>query len=152
CLPASLTSVAATTTRPWKVCGVRSKPNWSIVGISIAVLKPKTPSLPTSKAGITAYGVIRRWATLVPNSLNNSFSLNCWSTQMVQGHFCDVTTCCRKIFVERLSPFIEPWARVTARLFELVQVIGLATGGMLGVHVTDQASIKTSWKTIIRRI
>src|SRR5260221_1536612 len=70
----------------------------------------------------------------------------------VRKFFCDVTVCCRKIFVERLSPFIEPWARVTARLFELVQVIGLATGGMLGARVTNQAGVKTSWKTIIRRI
>src|SRR5258708_4108065 len=70
----------------------------------------------------------------------------------VRKFFCEAATCCRKIFVERLSPFIAPWARVTARLFELVQVIGLATGGMLGVRVTNEAGIKTSWKTVIRRI
>jgi len=66
--------------------------------------------------------------------------------------FCDAATCCRKIFAERLLPFIEPWARVTARLFEIVQIIGLATSGMLGVRVTERLGIKTSWMTIIRRI
>lgn len=29
----------------------------------------------------------------------------------VRKFFCDRTTCARKIFVERLTPFIEPWAR-----------------------------------------
>jgi len=66
--------------------------------------------------------------------------------------FCDVTMCARKIFVERIVPFVEPWARVTARLYQSVQVIGLATGGMLGARVTDQLGIQTCWMTIIRRI
>jgi transposase len=70
----------------------------------------------------------------------------------VRKFFCDVTTCARKIFVERMAPFIEPRARVTTRLYQIVQVIGLATGGMLGARVTDRLGIQTSWMTIIRRI
>jgi transposase len=41
---------------------------------------------------------------------------------------------------------------VTARLFQIVQVIGLATGGRLGVRVTDRLGIQTSRHTILRRI
>ena len=70
----------------------------------------------------------------------------------VRKFFCDATTCARKIFVERLVPFIEPWARVTLRLFQIVQTLGLATGGRLGVHVTERLSIQTSRTTILRRI
>lgn len=70
----------------------------------------------------------------------------------VRKFFCDATTCARKIFVERLTPFIEPWARVTLRLFQIVQTLGLATGGRLGVRVTDRLRIQTSRTTIIRRI
>ena len=44
----------------------------------------------------------------------------------VRKFFCDVTSCPRKIFVERIAPFVEPWARVTARLHQTIQVIGLA--------------------------
>jgi transposase len=65
---------------------------------------------------------------------------------------CQVTTCARKIFVERITPFLEPWARVTARLQRSIQVIGLATGGMRGARVTDHLGIQTCWMTIIRRI
>jgi transposase len=56
----------------------------------------------------------------------------------VRKFFCQVATCARKIFVERIAPFIKPWARVTTRLHQMVQVIGLATGGMLGARVTDR--------------
>ncbi|HEY7122971.1 MAG TPA: transposase family protein [Ktedonobacterales bacterium] len=49
----------------------------------------------------------------------------------MRKYFCDVLTCARKVFVERLTPFVEPWARVTQRLYQIVQVIGLATGGGL---------------------
>src|SRR5205823_5822768 len=70
----------------------------------------------------------------------------------VRKFFCEVTSCPRKIFVERLIPFIEPWSRVTTRLCETVQTVGLATGGRLGVRVTDQLGTETSRQTIIRRI
>ncbi len=67
-------------------------------------------------------------------------------------YFCDVRTCARKIFVERLTPFIEPFARVTRRLYQIVQIIGLATGGRLGVRGTDRLGIPTTRQTILRRI
>ncbi len=70
----------------------------------------------------------------------------------VHTFLCQVATCARKIFVERIAPFLEPWARVTTRLHQMVQVIGLATGGMLGARVTDRLGIQTCWMTIIRRI
>ena len=70
----------------------------------------------------------------------------------VRKFFCDVPTCPRKIFVERLASFVAPYARVTGRLFQIVQIIGLATGGRLGVRVTDRLGIQTSRVTILRRI
>ena len=45
----------------------------------------------------------------------------------VRKCFCEVTTCARKIFSERLTPFVDAFARVTQRLYQIVQVIGLAT-------------------------
>jgi transposase len=52
----------------------------------------------------------------------------------VRKFFCDEKTCVRKIFTERLVPFIQPWARVTTRFFkrwrrsawQLVACLGLA--------------------------
>jgi hypothetical protein len=56
----------------------------------------------------------------------------------VRKGFCDVPGCARKIFAERLTSFIDAFARVTRRLHQIVQIIGLATGGRLGVRVTDR--------------
>ncbi len=70
----------------------------------------------------------------------------------VRKCFCAVSTCARKIFAERLTPFVDAFARVTQRLFQIVQVVGLATGGRLGVRVTDRLGIETSRHTILRRI
>jgi len=66
--------------------------------------------------------------------------------------FCDVPSCARKIFVERLTPFAQPRARVTQRLYQMVQLLGLATGGRLGFRVTARLGIQTSRTTILRRI
>jgi len=70
----------------------------------------------------------------------------------VRKFFCDVTGCERKIFTERIAPLVKPCARVTTRLSESVQTIGLATGGMLGARLTDRLGIQTCWMTILRRI
>src|SRR5712692_7327483 len=70
----------------------------------------------------------------------------------VRKLLCEVSTCARKIFAERLTPFAQPWARVTQRLYQIVQILGLATGGRLGIRVTDRLGIQTSRHTILRRI
>lgn len=70
----------------------------------------------------------------------------------VRKCFCDAPDCVRKIFVERLTPFVDTFARVTQRLFHIVQIIGLATGGRLGMRVTERLEIQTSRHTILRRI
>src|SRR5260370_33072270 len=70
----------------------------------------------------------------------------------VRKCFCEVTTCTRKIFSERLTPFVDAFARVTRRLHQIVQVIGLATGGRLGVRVTDRLGIQPTRHTILRPI
>src|SRR5438874_1413244 len=47
---------------------------------------------------------------------------------------CDTVSCPRKIFAERLGPFIEAWARKTTRLREEIEAIGLSTCGEVGAR------------------
>lgn len=70
----------------------------------------------------------------------------------VRKFFCDQSTCPRKIFTERLAPFVAPSARMTGRLLQLLQTLGLATGGRLGGRVTDRMGIQTTRHTLLRRI
>lgn len=42
---------------------------------------------------------------------------------------CDTPTCPRKVFADRLGPFLEAWAHKTTRLRKAVEAIGLATCG-----------------------
>jgi transposase len=64
---------------------------------------------------------------------------------------CDTTDCPRRIFVERLTPFIEPWARMTNRLSQTIEAIGLATSGELGSRFAPRLGLVTSPTTILRR-
>lgn len=69
----------------------------------------------------------------------------------VRKFLCDTTNCPRRIFVERLTPFIEPWARMTTRLSQTIEAIGLATSGELGSRFAPRIGIVTSPTTILRR-
>ena len=70
----------------------------------------------------------------------------------VRKFFCDEKTCVRKIFTERLVPFIEPWARVATRFFQAMEDIGLATSGRLGARLGQRLGMPASWMTILRQM
>lgn len=70
----------------------------------------------------------------------------------VRKFFCRNPDCSRKIFAERLSTFVQPWAQMTMRLNRMLQVIGLATSGCLGARLAAHLGISVSWMTILRRI
>ena len=57
---------------------------------------------------------------------------------------CDTVSCPRKIFAERLGPFIEAWARKTTRLREAIEAIGTSTCGEVGARLTGRLAIATS--------
>jgi transposase len=64
---------------------------------------------------------------------------------------CDTRDCPRRVFAERLTPFLKPWARMTTRLSQAVEAIGLATSGELGTRFAPRLGIVTSPTTILRR-
>ncbi len=65
---------------------------------------------------------------------------------------CDMTTCPRKVFAERLGSFVSVWARQTTRLRQAIEAIGLATGGEGGARLAERLGIATSPTTLLRRM
>jgi hypothetical protein len=55
----------------------------------------------------------------------------------VRKFFCDTANCARKVFAERLSHLLAPWAQMTTRLCQALQTIGLATCGRLGARLAS---------------
>jgi transposase len=70
----------------------------------------------------------------------------------VRKFFCDTVECAQKVFAERLAHLVAPWAQMTTRLTQALQVIGLATCGRLGARLASHLGITTSWMTIVRRV
>jgi transposase len=71
-------------------------------------------------------------------------------TLHVRKFRCDTASCPRKVFAERLGPFIEAWARKTTRLRQSIEAIGLATCGEGGARLADRLGIATSPTTVLR--
>jgi transposase len=70
----------------------------------------------------------------------------------VRKFFCDTPECRRKIFTERVPAFVQPWARMTSRLSQMLQAMGLATCGELGTRLSGHLGIHTSPTTLLRRV
>jgi transposase len=70
----------------------------------------------------------------------------------VRKFFCDTVGCTRKIFTERLPAFVEPWARVTVRLRQALEAVGIATCGEVGTRLGERLALPTSPTTLLRRV
>src|SRR5436853_2654974 len=70
----------------------------------------------------------------------------------VRKFFCDNADCSRKIFTERIPAFVEPWARMTARLRQALEALGTATCGEVGARLSQRLALPTSPTTLLRRI
>ena len=66
----------------------------------------------------------------------------------VRKFFCMKRDCPGKIFAERLTAFLHPWAHVTTRLSQEIEAIGLATCRRLGARLR----IEISRTSILRRV
>ncbi|HLV97514.1 MAG TPA: ISL3 family transposase [Ktedonobacterales bacterium] len=65
---------------------------------------------------------------------------------------CDTAACPRRIFAERLVPFLAAWARMTSRRTCALQDIGLATCGEGGARLAERLALPASPTTILRRV
>lgn len=65
---------------------------------------------------------------------------------------CPHRRCPRKIFTERLPALVEPYARKTVRLHEVLEMVGFALGANAGVQLIGRLGMEASATTLLRYI
>src|SRR5579862_4807281 len=66
---------------------------------------------------------------------------------------CHGNDCPRRIFAERLAPnIVQPWARRSARLQEIVHYVALMLGGRPGQNLTQRLLLPVSNDTLLRAV
>jgi transposase len=70
----------------------------------------------------------------------------------VRRFSCQVSECPRRIFAERLAGFAAPYARMTNRLRQAHESIGVALGGEAGSRLSMRLSMTTSPDSLLRRV
>lgn len=68
----------------------------------------------------------------------------------VRKFFCHNPRCSRKVFAERLTPFIQVYARRTTRLRQTLEQVGLDLGGEGGARLSTKQGIGVSHDTLLR--
>jgi hypothetical protein len=70
----------------------------------------------------------------------------------VRKFFCSMADCPRRIFTERLVAFVQPWARLSNRLVEALQTLGLATSGQVSERIGPRLGMRASGPTHVRLV
>jgi transposase len=63
---------------------------------------------------------------------------------------CQAGACPQKVFAERLSDYVRPWARKTVRLVEVLTALGMAVGGRGTETVAPRLGLRVSDQTVLR--
>jgi transposase len=65
---------------------------------------------------------------------------------------CRVPGCPRRIFAERLPSVVEPYARKTTRLHEILNLVGFAAGGEGGARLLRRLGMRASPSSLLRYV
>src|SRR3954462_9361118 len=71
---------------------------------------------------------------------------------LVRRFRCSAPKCPRRIFTERLASVVEPYARKTTRLHEILRLVGFALGGEGGARLLWRLGMRASPSTLLRYV
>jgi transposase len=71
---------------------------------------------------------------------------------VVRKWICRVPSCAQRIFAERFPDLVGRYARMTERLMEVFQTVGVTTNGADAARMVSSLGMPTSAKTIIRQV
>jgi transposase len=68
----------------------------------------------------------------------------------VRKFFCSTVQCPRRIFTERILAFVQPWARLSNRLVQALQTLGLASSAQVSERIGPRLGMQASGPTHVR--
>jgi transposase len=71
---------------------------------------------------------------------------------LVRKWMCPLATCPQRIFAEQFAGVVQRYARMTDRLREALQSVGVTTNGADGAKLSSSLAMPTTAKTLIRRV
>lgn len=71
---------------------------------------------------------------------------------LVRKFFCKQSTCKQSVFTERIPLLMAPYARRTRRLVQLLEKVGINTGGEAGSRLAETSGIDLSASSVLRII
>lgn len=71
---------------------------------------------------------------------------------LVRKWICPEASCSQRIFAERFPDLVQPYARMTDRLIEVLQSVGVTTNGADAARILSKLAMPTTAKTIIRHV
>ena len=71
---------------------------------------------------------------------------------LVRKWICPEGSCSQRIFAERFPELVQRYARMTDRLVEVLQAVGVSTNGSDAAQIASSFGVHTTAKTIIRRV
>src|SRR5712692_7149588 len=71
---------------------------------------------------------------------------------LVRKWICSQASCSQRIFAERFPGLVRRYARMTDRLSEVLQAVGVTTNGADAARILSALGMPTSAKTVIRHV
>jgi len=68
----------------------------------------------------------------------------------VRKFVCRVSTCPRKVFAERLPDLVHPWARISNRLLQELQALGLSASAEVSERLAPRRGMRVKAPTLLR--
>ncbi|WP_157507366.1 ISL3 family transposase [Ktedonobacter racemifer] len=116
----------------------------------IVHLHATSPTSPCPRCGMSGSRVHSRYQRTVADVAFGGRHL--MLKLLVRKWVCRVSSCPQHIFAERFPGLVQRYARMTERLNEALQSVGVTTNGADAARILSRLGMPTTAKTIIRRI
>jgi transposase len=116
----------------------------------IVHLRASSPTAPCPQCGTVGSRVHSRYGRTIADVAWGGRSLVL--KLLVRKWICPLASCSQHIFAERFPGLVQRYARMTDRLIEALQAVGVTTNGAEAARILSKLAMPTTAKTLIRRV